>query len=260
MSPKILTVDIETAPIEAWAWGLWEQNIGLNQIKTEWSILSYCAKWLDKDILLYEDTSGRGPRKVRDDKKLCKALWWFLNEADIVVAQNGAAFDVKKINARLLMHGFMPYSPIRVVDTTLVAKKHFGFTSNKLAWLSEHLTDTPKDEHRKFPGFELWKECLKDNPEAWEEMRKYNQIDVLATEKVYLRQRPWISGHPNLAAYHDRLELSCPKCGGTDLQFRGSAVSQVGRYQRFQCKGCGGWGRTRKSSLGSIKRQSLLAN
>jgi hypothetical protein len=68
--PKILTIDIETAPLEAWAWGLFDQNIALNQIKTEWSVLAYAAKWLDKKAVIYADTGGRGPRKVRDDKGL----------------------------------------------------------------------------------------------------------------------------------------------------------------------------------------------
>ena len=30
--PKILIVDIETAPIVAQVWGLFDQNVGLNQI------------------------------------------------------------------------------------------------------------------------------------------------------------------------------------------------------------------------------------
>src|ERR1700722_8562944 len=98
---KILTLDIETAPFESYTWGLWDQNIGLNQIKEETSILSIAAKWLGDSKVFYQDTSGRGPKRVRDDKALLKAIWTLLDTADIVVAQNGAAFDVKRINARL---------------------------------------------------------------------------------------------------------------------------------------------------------------
>src|SRR5579859_6162370 len=116
-TPRIATVDIETAPLESFTWGIWDQNIGLEQIKTEWSILSYAWKWLDSKAIIQADTSGRGIKKVRDDKKLAGQLWKLLDEADIVVAQNGIKFDIKKINARLIQHGFGPYSPIRVVDT-----------------------------------------------------------------------------------------------------------------------------------------------
>ena len=68
--PRILTLDIETAPIEAYCWGIWEQNIGLDMIIRDWSILCFCAKWLDERSVIYEHTGGRGKAKVRDDKIL----------------------------------------------------------------------------------------------------------------------------------------------------------------------------------------------
>lgn len=258
--PRVLIVDIETAPIEGYVWGIWEQNVGLEQIKTEWSILSYCAKWLGEKKLIYDDTSGRGPKKVRDDRKLLKGIWTLLDEADIVVAQNGQKFDIKKINARLIVNGFKPYSPIKIVDTLLVAKKHFGFTSNKLAWQSQHLTDTPKDEHKNFPGFELWKACLADNPAAWKEMKKYNCRDVVATEKVYLKQLPWISNHPNVGTYAESIGAECPKCGSGKLHARGTVVLQQGKYVRLQCQGCGGWSRGKQNLIETPRRKRLLAN
>jgi len=50
--PKIVVLDIETSPIVAYVWSLFKVNIGLNQIVTEWSILSYCLKELGKKKLL----------------------------------------------------------------------------------------------------------------------------------------------------------------------------------------------------------------
>src|SRR5579885_983063 len=181
--PRILTLDIETAPLKSYHWGLWDQNIGIEQIDVDWSILAYGAKWLDKPKFIYRDTGGRGESKTRDDAALLDEIALLLDEADLVVAQNGKKFDIKKINTRLIQANIPPYSPIRVIDTQEVAKKHFGFPSNKLAYTSKILTDTPKDDHRKFPGFELWRECLADNPKAWKEMKKYNKRDVIATEK-----------------------------------------------------------------------------
>lgn len=242
-APKILTLDIETAPIKALVWGLWDQNVGLNQIDTDSSILSWAAKWLDKKTVIYRDTSGRGPAKIRDDKKLVGELWKLLDAADLIVAQNGIKFDIKRINARLIKHGYPPYSPTRVIDTLKVAKKHFGFTSNKLEYTSELLTDTPKSKHKDFPGFELWLECLKDNPKAWAEMKKYNKQDVIATEKLYLKLRPWIDQHPNVGTYNVRGDVQCPKCGSGEIQLAGIRVLQQGSYQRYHCQTCGGWSR-----------------
>jgi len=36
--PKILLFDIETAPILAYTWDIWDQNIALNQIKQDWFV------------------------------------------------------------------------------------------------------------------------------------------------------------------------------------------------------------------------------
>lgn len=257
--PKVLTLDIETAPLESYTWGLFDQNVGLEQIKTEWSILSYAAKWLGIKKVLYGDTSGRGASKVRDDKPLLGSIWKLLDETDFVIAQNGQRFDLKKINARLLMHGFKPYSPVRVIDTMLVAKKHFGFTSNKLAWMSKYLTEEKKSEHKKFPGFELWTECLADNPKAWAEMRKYNIQDVIATEELYLKQRPWIASHPNVGTYTEAIH-ACPKCGSADVQRRGKARTLLSVYNRYQCNACGGWSRGKEQQLTLATRKGMLVN
>lgn len=256
---KIVTLDIESSPLESYTWGIWEQNVGLEMIKTEWTILAFAAKWLGRKAITYVGAGGRGIDKVRDDLPLLTKLWDVLNETDIVVAQNGRKFDIKKINARLIMHGFPPYSPIRVIDTLVTARSKFGFTSNKLAWMSGHLTDAPKSPHKKFPGFELWAECLKDNPAAWTEMEKYNKQDVVATEKLYLKLRPWIDNHPNMGAYSPTEEAhQCPKCASPETQKRGVAVTQQGRYHRFQCTNCGGWSRGKERVIPKAERMKLL--
>ncbi|CAJ6797142.1 RNase H superfamily protein [Burkholderia pseudomallei] len=39
--PRILSLDIETSPILGYVWSLWKQNVSLNQIHSEWCILSF---------------------------------------------------------------------------------------------------------------------------------------------------------------------------------------------------------------------------
>ena len=256
--PKILVIDIETAPLHVLAWRLGEDFINLDQVQEEWTILSYCAKWVGKKGLMYRDVGGNGPDAVRNDVLLLHDLWSLLDSADIVVAQNGKRFDIKKINARLIINGFGPYSPVRIVDTLSVSRKYFGFTSNKLAWTSQYLTDARKLDHRKYPGLELWVECLKDNPDAWSEMAKYNKRDVVACEQLYLRLRPWISDHPNLGAYKQQSRHICSKCGSAKMQARGYTVLQSGRYQRYHCQACGGWSRGKENLLDTDKRKTIL--
>jgi ribosomal protein S27AE len=259
VGPKIITLDIETSPIVAYVWSLFKVNIGLNQIVKEWSILSYCAKTLGKKQVRYEDTSKMAD--PRDDSELLVKLHAELSDCDIVIAQNGKAFDLKKINARFIEAGMLPVAPIKVIDTMLVAKDVAKFTSNRLAWLSEHLTETVKDEHNEFPGMALWTECLKGNPKAWKVMRKYNCIDVPATEELYLKLRPYMVGHPNVAAYYNDDKMRCPRCASTHMVEQAKpALTQTGEYRRYQCGGCGGFSRSRYTLNSKAKRQSLLSN
>lgn len=257
--PRIKTLDIETSPIVALVWSLWKVTIGLNQIVREWSILSYCVKDLGSKRVRYEDTSKMAD--PRDDSELLIKLHAELTDCDIVIAQNGVAFDLKKINARFIEAGLLPVAPIKCIDTMLVAKQVAKFTSNRLEWLSKHLTDTPKYAHNEFPGMGLWTECLAGNPKAWKVMKKYNCIDVPATEELYLKLRPFMQGHPNVAAYYDDDKMRCPRCASTSLTALSKpALTQTGEYTRYQCGECGGFARSRYTQNSKAKRQSLLTN
>jgi predicted RNA-binding Zn-ribbon protein involved in translation (DUF1610 family) len=260
--PKILTIDVETSPLELYGWKLFDENFSLEQLKTDWTILSFAAKWLGDKRVIYGDTGGRGAKKVRDDKKLMKPLWHLLDAADIIVAQNGKKFDIRKINARLIAHGFVPPSPCRVVDTMRVARKYFAFTSQKLKYTSELLApQLKKDDHKDFPGFELWAEVLKDNPKAWKVMKEYNIRDILATEQVYLRVRAWDQQHPNLGTFSAIEEHACPHCGSLNVIGRNGwrEVKNQGVYKRYQCKDCGGWSRGKIMQNSLEKRRAQLA-
>lgn len=258
MTPVINTLDIETAPIEAATWGLWKQNVGLNQIRLDWSILSIAWKSLGKPTVHYYDTAKR--EDVRDDSMLLEIAWKVLDESDIIIAQNGQRFDAKKMNARFIQAKMPPPRPYKIIDTLLMAKQVAAFTSNKLEWLSQILTDTPKDTHTAFPGMELWNECLKGNPAAWRAMKRYNKRDVPACEKVYLALRPYYVGHPNLAQYYNDDRRRCPKCGSPDPEAVGSTFTQAGEYVQYRCRECGGYSRDRYTINSKAKRKSLLSN
>ena len=258
--PKILLLDIETAPVIGSVWSLWQQNVGLNQIVNDWFILSYSAKWLGapEEETMYEDL--RGMVATEDDTHLLRSLWLLLNEADIIVTQNGKRFDSKKINARLVLNGFCPPSSYRHIDTLIIAKRAFAFTSNKLEYMTDKLcTKYKKLTHGKFHGFYLWKECLADNIEAWEEMEKYNKYDVLSLEELYYKLAAWDTGHPNFNTYNDNLETVC-RCGSTNIVDNGYHYTNLAKYQRYKCLGCGAESRDRVNLLEKDKRRSLQAN
>jgi hypothetical protein len=43
---KILMYDIETTPMKVYTWGLWQQNIGINQIIESTEMMCYGARFL----------------------------------------------------------------------------------------------------------------------------------------------------------------------------------------------------------------------
>ena len=192
---------------------------------------------------------------------MCGKLWELLHKADFLIAQNGKRFDMRKIRARLIMHGFPPPSPVKVIDTMLMARSVAAFTSNKLEWLSTYLAKQQKSKHKDFPGHELWRECLAGNPKAWASMRRYNIPDVTSMQDVYMRLRPWVANHPNLAVYTDDDRMACPVCGGHDLKEDGFTYTNIGKYQRYLCGNakCGAWSRSRYTLNSRNKRKALLA-
>lgn len=234
---KVLLLDIETAPNLGYTWGKWEQNVIAFQ--QQWYMLSFAWKWLDStEVSVHGLDDFRGYKKDKtNDKALIGELWNVLDEADIVVAHNGDAFDIKKTNARFILHDLPPPSPYKTIDTLKIAKKHFRFESNKLNDLGEHLGLGAK---AKTSGFQTWLGCMAGEPESWQEMKGYNAQDVLLLEKVYLKLRPWATTHPNLNGYGGEKE-NCPTCQSSRVQRRGIAYAKTRSYQRWTCMECHSW-------------------
>lgn len=254
--PKILLLDIETAPMLGYVWSLWENNVALNQLKQDWHVLSWAAKWLDDapNKTMYQDQ--RGKKDISDDSGILKGIWRLLDEADIIITQNGKAFDQKKLNARFILNGMKPPSSYRHIDTRQIAKRHFAFTSNKLEYMTDKLnTKYKKLKHSEFGGFELWTQCLANNPRAWREMERYNKYDVLSLEELYKKLAPW-DNSIDFNVYHDAYHAEC-SCGSKDFQRRGFFYTSTGKYQRYSCSDCGLQTRDTKNMLDSVKKASL---
>lgn len=253
---KVLLLDIETSPILAHVWDLWDQNISLSQIKQDWFILSFSAKWLGdpESKIIYHDQ--RHEKDIENDKTLLKKVWALLDECDVLITQNGKKFDEKKLNARFIQQGMKPHSSIKHVDTCQIAKRKFGFTSNKLEYMTDKLnTKYKKLKHNKFPGFELWSQCLKGNVEAWKEMEHYNKYDILSLEELYLKLQPW-DNSINYNHYSDSLDIVC-SCGSKSFQSKGYRYTNTGKYKRYICKECGAETKGRKDQFSKEKKATL---
>jgi RNase_H superfamily len=254
MNARILILDIETAPNIAYVWGAWQQNVGQNQWVSKSHIMSFAAKWLDDDKVFYKEN------RTSDDSDIVRSLYDLLDLADIVVAHNGAKFDLPTIIGRGVVHGFSPPSPYFVVDTLRTARQELRLVSNSLANLCEQLGLPKKTDHKKYPGFELWLGCLRNEEEAWKEMKEYNIADVISLEALYLRLRPYMKTHPNVVRDSDGDVVTCAKCGSKNIQWRGYFYTRSGIcYRKYVCMDCGGWGRVRYPEKDKSKSQGRNA-
>lgn len=252
---KILLLDIETAPVEAYVWNMWKQNIQPVQIISDWFMLTWSAKWLFEEEVIGAALTPKEAKK-KDDKRIVKQLWHLLNEADIVIAHNGIDFDIPKINTRFLLHGYFPPSPYQVIDTLRHVRKQFAISHNKLDYINHFLNLPRKVSHE---GFEMWKGCCNGVKEDLDKMLEYNLGDIKILEETYLFIRPWIKPHPNLGLFIlDETQTRCPSCGSTHLHEEGHYHTQVNVYAAIRCNNCGSVNRKRVTEITIKQRRHLV--
>ena len=237
MPLKLLTIDIETSPNTADVWSLWKVNVSLNQLRSSGAVISFAARWHGtKKVLFFSDHHNGHDVMVQAAHDL-------LSEADAVIHYNGTSFDMPHLNREFLLAGMPPPKPYKNVDLLLAVRKKFRFVSNKLDYVTQAVGLEGKVHHE---GHTLWVKCMAGDGQAWSKMRAYNKMDVVQTEKLFDVLRPWVDGLPNPALYNESDESTCERCGGTHLQRRGFAYTQLGAYQQWQCQGCKSWSRSAK--------------
>jgi DNA polymerase elongation subunit (family B) len=265
---KRLVIDIETSAHLLSTWGLFNQNIGINQIEDPTRMLSFAAKWVDNPRVAFYSEFHHG-RDV-----MVEAAFDLVSQADAVIHYNGKGFDMKHLNREFVEHDVREQAelerlaveeglgrttrflgrpaPYHHIDMLTVVRSNFKLASNKLDYVAgpNFLNIGNKVKH---PGFDLWRACMEGNQKAWALMRKYNKGDVVLTEEVYRRLLPWIDGHPNMQLYTGEQGV-CHQCGSDQIQKRGTRKTLLGEYQQVWCKACGSWGRNAKSLFRADER------
>ena len=250
MSPRIAILDIERQ--SAVTDGIWQLKqsgwISPDQILEPARTICFAWKWLG------EETVHFAAEWKKSHTWMVEKAWDVMDEADYIVGWNSRAFDVKHLRTEFITAGLNPPSPHKDIDLMVVAKRHFGFMSNRLSYVAQQLGAGSKLENG---GSDLWRTLrygkgqeLKD---AKAMMEAYNKQDVVLTEELYEIMLPWVDGL-NVHLFNGTEAPACSNCGSTNIHYRGVQVAVTRSYRRFQCQDCGKWGREVKceSSVSSV--------
>lgn len=242
--PKILTLDIETAPAQVYVWDIFRPIIGIDQIISPTRVICLAAKWHHE-------------KRVRflaewDHIDFIEHTRDLLDEADIVVTYNGNNFDIPHLNREFDAYGLAHPSPFHSVDLYRAVKKRERHLSHKLAWVSQQKAIAEKADSG---GFQTWLDLASEDEKvrakAQRKMKAYNIQDVRTTEQLFDNMLPHLS-LPNFALYSEEVDgaLLCP-AGHERFKKDGWKVTRTRRYQQYQCLDCGRYFSDTRSS-GSV--------
>lgn len=225
---KMLVLDIETSPAIAYVWGLFDQNISLNQLIAPSAPICVAAKFVgEKEMYFYSDWDDGHDGMI-------KGIYTLMSEADAVIGYNSNRFDLPKLRGEFLLEGLPPPPPVVSIDL-LPAVKKLGFQSNKLAYIGPFLKIGEKIKNE---GFDLWSAVLNGDKAAQKRMTTYCKGDVTLTEQLYKKIVPFIPNHPFMG---DAGGHACGACDSHNLQKRGFRRTKSFQIQRLQCQDCGSW-------------------
>lgn len=227
---RILYYDIETTDLDA--------DFG--------NMLAFGYKWAGDrkaHVISLLDTNkvcqGCGHVDAVSDKKLVKAAHAILTQADMWVTWYGKGFDDKFVNTRVLDAKLKPLPPVPHVDLYFTAKHRLKLSSNRLASVQDFLQlPTSKTPLTK----RIWRKAQAGHVPSIRYIVDHCQKDVMVLEEAYERLKPLIRSHPRVGDLG-----TCPTCGSSRLQRRGSYVRRNRELRRqviewrVQCQGCGSW-------------------
>jgi hypothetical protein len=244
--PRILTWDIESTDLE-----ITKTQYGLknyikydnpDNITRDWTLLGASVKWHGEA----SQCISVSPKNPFNDEYVTHWLHEKLSQADMIVGHNSKRFDYKKFNVRAIKYGLDPvfFPPRMNYDTLTVARRMFGFTSNKLSYLANFLGIEAKDESPD------WNKCKEGCQQELAYMREYNKKDVIVTEQIYDKLAPWDHLHPDLSYISNIRDSAgeevsvCLKCQSPNLKFKNweygrGKTTRGKKKKRYICGDCG---------------------
>jgi hypothetical protein len=184
-SANILYIDIEVSKSLYFNYGnkVYSNYLNVADLYKERYIISWAASYVGSKTVWSDCVTGKEAKKWTD-ARILPQLRELMESADIIAGHNVDSFDVKHINARLLLNEQEPVTGKKTLDTLKIARQKFAFESNKLDYISQKLGLRPKDDIRN----EDWLNIVKTGDEkTLAKVLKYNKGDVTSGKGVLER-------------------------------------------------------------------------
>lgn len=223
---KVLLLDLELTYAIYYAFPSKKpQFLSAKQIKQHQSCICAAWKWLDQ-VSVQSISTATG-----NDFAIAKKLHSVMTEADIIVAHNADAFDIRHANTLFINHGLGPIPDTKSIDTLKVARKYFSFAGNDLDSLSKRFGGKGKSDKPD------WVKLTERDKKEIAKATKYCEDDVRELERVFIAIRPYIRKIPHLKIVGAPKE--CPCCLSKRVVSRGTGFDGVRLYKRMKCQECG---------------------
>ena len=247
VSARVVTLDIERIPgrarvkhrgltIEGEFWDLsgWKHTIGRRihaDDVLEWP-RTICAawRWYGKNTVHFA-----AEWEIGGYDGFMRAVWDVFDTADLVIGHNMTGFDSKHLLGGWAEMGLPAPAPYKIIDTLKIARSVFAYESRTLDALNKRLgVDAKTDKYDVATA----RAAVDGDKPAQAKLTEYNRGDIIASEALFDRLRPYATGIPHLGMWSDD-ELACPSCGHTMTATGRTVHANVQRYEHLACPNCG---------------------
>lgn len=202
---------------------------------TEWP-RTICAAWKWYDA---PDVEFAAEWNVGGYDGFMRTVWDVFDRADLIIGHNADRFDARHLMGGWAEMGLPAPSPYKVIDTLKIARGSFAYESNTLDALNKRLgIDAKTDKY----SVEVARAAVDGHKDAQARIESYNRGDIIASEALFDRLRPYARNIPHLGMWSGD-PLACPNCGHSMTATGRTVHANVQVYEGYVCPNCGAHGR-----------------
>lgn len=226
---KILVYDIETSRATAKVFWTGKQYVSYKQIIQEPQIITIAWKWLGSENVNHATWDIDN----HSDKQMVETFLKDYNKASMVIGFNNDNFDNRWVNARAMKYNLDVNTFVRSLDIYKQEKRLFRLLSYSMDYSSLYSKVERKQSN---DGMLMWDMIemgtLEQQKEYLSKMLDYNIGDIITTEELYLRLRPYLKHVSHLGVSVGLEKWSCPDTGSTNVDLYNTTWTPSGTIQR----------------------------